>query len=92
MAMGSLLAPPEMILPCEAQCFVCDESYRDFILPVIYSGAMKFRESRRFNNKMPIVLTHDTCESFVDKLAKDKDWLSKVFGRGAVARYEVSAF
>ena len=75
MAMGSLLAPLEMILPCETQCFVCDESYQDFILPVIYSEAMEFLESRRFNDKMPIVLTLDTCESFVDKLAKDKDYV-----------------
>ena len=28
MTMGSLLAPPEMILPCETQCYIYDGSYK----------------------------------------------------------------
>ena len=53
---------------------------------------MEFLESRWFNDNMPIDLTIDNCESFVDKLAKDKDWLSKGFGKETVARYQVTAF
>ena len=74
------------------QCYVCDGSYRNFILPVVYTGAMEFLESRRFNDKMPIELTYNNCELFVDKLAKDKDWLFKVFGKETMARYQVAAF
>ena len=90
--MGSLVSPPENVLPCETQCYICDKAYQVFILPVIYSGAMEFLESRRFNNKMPIDLTMENYESFVGKLAKDKDWLLKVFGKETVSRYQVTAF
>ena len=80
------------VLPCETQCYISDKAYQVFILPVIYSGAMNFLESRRFNDKMPIDLTMENYDSFVGKLAKDKDWLLKVFGKETVSRYQVTAF
>ena len=61
-------------------------------MPIIYSGAMGFLESRHFNSKMPIDLAYVNCESFVDKLAKDKDWLAKVFGKEMVTKYQVTSF
>ena len=61
-------------------------------LPAIYSGAMEFLESRRYNDKMPIELTIDVCDFFVDKPAKDKDWLLTVFEKEMVTRYQVSTF
>ena len=83
MTMGSLLAPPEMILPCETQCYICDGSYKKIILPVIYSGVLDLLGSRRFNDKIPIDLTYDECDFFVDKLAKDEE---------TVTRYHITTF
>ena len=92
MAMGYLSAPPEVLLPCNTQCYICDKSYEKYILPVVYSGAIEFLDSRRLNDITPFVLTVDSCEEFVDRLAKDKDWLGKVFGKESVARYNCTAF
>ena len=92
MAMGLLSAPPAIILSCSTQCYVCDGRYKKICLPVVHSGAIQFLDSRQLTDVHLFVLTVANCDEFVDRLAKDKDWLLWVFGKESVTRYNVTAF
>ena len=92
MSMGELLAPPEMMMPCETQCYVCDGEYKTQFLPVIYSGAVKFLDSRKFECINTYIITVGNCDEVLDILAKDKDWLHTVFGKEKVSKFNVTGF
>ena len=37
---GNLMHYSEVYSPCETQCFICDDSYKQYFLPVIHKGAV----------------------------------------------------
>ena len=93
MATGELSPPPEIILGCVTQCFVCDKSYKRYFLPVIHAGATKFLKSRKFNDAIAtLILQVGDCDRILDLLFKDKDCLFDVFGKVSVLKYQVTGF
>ena len=75
-----------MIMGCSAQCFVCGESYKQYVILVIHAGAIKFLKSRRFNGAiatlvLQVVLQVGNCDRILDLLFKDKDSKIDVFAR-----------
>ena len=98
LAQGEMTPPPEVFLGCgetEAngpQCFVCDGKYKQYLLPVVFSGAIKFLKSQRFMTVLRMVLTVQNCEDVIDCLYSDKDWCICVFGVSSVKKYNVTAF
>ena len=57
------------------------------LVPVIYSGAVKFPDSRKFEFVYTYVTTVGNCDDVLDILAKDKDWLRVVFGKEKVPKF-----
>ena len=95
---GDLTPPPEVFLGCGEtkengqQCFTCDGKYKQYLLPVVFSGALKFLKSQRFMQVLSIVLTVQNCEDVIGCLCGDKDWWILVFGLSFVKKYNVTAF
>jgi hypothetical protein len=98
MASGVLEPHPEVMLPCNNQCFVCDDERKDkdgkaipqYIRPIIYNGAIDFLNSRRVADALPFELTHDNGWELLDLM--DKDWLLRVFGKTTINKYCVASF
>ena len=92
MANGELLDPPPMILPCDTQCFVCDNTYEKYILPIIYEGALEFLSSKVLTDKLPFEISLSNCDELLDTLYKEESWLIRVFGISTVKKYNVASF
>ena len=98
MARGVLEPYPEVMLPCNSQCYVCDAGRRDkngkakpqYILPIIYQGALDFLASKRVGDKLPFELDHENGGELIDLL--DNNWLLRIFGKVSVNKYNVSSF
>ena len=85
--------PPECMEPCITHCFVCDKSIRHWILPIVYEGAMEFMDSDCLIKGLPTIeIDHTNGDEILDLLAKDGDWLLRVFGKKTVTKYHVASF
>ena len=78
--------------PCGTQCYICTGEYKQFMLPVVKSGAIDFLASSYFSDGIPYVIGYENAESVPDKLWNDKDWRAKVFGKKTVKKYNIHAF
>ena len=92
MATGELTDPPPMILSCDTQCFVCDDTYEKYILPITYEGALEFLLSKVLTDKLPFEISLSNCEELLDTLYKEESWLIRVFGISTVKKYNVASF
>ena len=92
MANGELTDPPPMMMPCLTQCFVCDGTYEEYILPIVYEGALEFLSSKVLTDKLPFEISIANCDSFLDSLYKEESWLIRVFGISSVKKYNVASF
>ena len=83
---GGLTPYPEIMLPCHTQCFVCDKTIDKYICPVVHDEAI------RFMDRLPWELTLNNCGEFIDLLAADADWKSRVFGIASVKKFSCNSF
>ena len=79
--------------PCKHSCYVCDKSYEKYILPIIYEGAKEFLGSSHFAAYLrETKLSYDEPDELCESLWGSEDWRKKVFGKKAVAKYNVFSF
>ena len=71
--------------------FICDGKYKQYLLPVVFSGAIKFLKSQRLMKVLRIVLTAQNYEEIIGCLYGDKDWCICVFGVSSIKTYNVTA-
>ena len=76
------------------KCYVCKGTYKRYMLPIVYSGAIEFLDSDYFSGShtMPYVITLDDGGKITNKLWDSLDWRKKVFGVKTVEKYNVNCF
>ena len=83
---------PEPFRACGDPCFVCNESYRKYFLPINHSGAIQFLKSKRFNDSLNTPIIHAESDWFLNLLHTSEKCLGWVFGRRTVKKYNTSCF
>ena len=72
MSTGQLECYPEVMLPCETQCFVCKRDPKGYIKPILFRGAVDFLGSKRIQDAMPLEITYASCDDILDLLYMDR--------------------
>ena len=79
--------------PCGSKCYICNEDYKESMLPIVHQGAVDFLDSNHFADSLArIVVTNADHDLIPDLLWESADWRISVFGKKTVQKYNVHSF
>ena len=78
--------------PCRNKCFICTGKYKDFVLPIVFDGAMDFMKSSHFKDGLKEDVTYDMREHIPNLIWNSDDWQKSVFGIKSIAKKHVYSF